>query len=224
MFESDGSRDECRGSCVWVFDSRAHRSSHRRRSYPAQVSDGKSWLHEHQFQVGLCFLSCKHDETWIQSKDFHSLLFDVPCMFLSYPTRPGNQILQKFNLTLPPCRTVAIVGESGGGKISIYPYIHPSIYLSIWPSIYLSQKLNIQMITTIMWILSPRSGKSTVAALLERFYDPSSGVVMLDGLDIRTLDPSWLRGHVIGFISQVDIFLSIHSNILAFSLCFICGK
>lgn len=46
------------------------------------------------------------------------------------------------------------------------------------------------------------AGKSTVAALLERFYDPSSGVVMLDGLDIRTLDPSWLRGHVIGFISQ----------------------
>ncbi len=136
MFESDGSRDECRGACVWVFDSRAHRSSHRRRSYPAQVSDWKSWLHEHQFQVGLCFLSCKHDETWIKSKDFHSLLFDVPCMFLSYPTRPGNQILKKFNLTLPPCRTVAIVGESGGGKISIYPSIHPSICPFDHPSIY----------------------------------------------------------------------------------------
>lgn len=49
-------------------------------------------------------------------------------------------------------------------------------------------------------------GKSTVAALLERFYDPTSGVIMLDGLDIRTLDPSWLRGQVIGFINQVMIF------------------
>uniref|UniRef100_A0A672LNP1 ATP-binding cassette, sub-family B (MDR/TAP), member 8 n=1 Tax=Sinocyclocheilus grahami TaxID=75366 RepID=A0A672LNP1_SINGR len=59
------------------------------------------------------------------------------------------------------------------------------------------------------------SGKSTVAALLERFYDPSSGEVMLDGLDIRTLDPSWLRGHVIGFISQEPVLFgtSVMENI-----------
>lgn len=42
-----------------------------------------------------------------------------------------------------------------------------------------------------------------MASLLERFYDPTSGVIMLDGLDIRTLDLSWLRGQVIGFINQV---------------------
>lgn len=33
----------------------------------------------------------------------------------SYPTRPDQQILKKLNLTLPPGKTVAIVGESGGG-------------------------------------------------------------------------------------------------------------
>lgn len=48
-------------------------------------------------------------------------------------------------------------------------------------------------------------GKSTVASLLERFYDPIGGVIMLDGLDIRTLDPSWLRGQVIGYINQVHL-------------------
>lgn len=42
-----------------------------------------------------------------------------------------------------------------------------------------------------------------MASLLERFYDPTSGVIMVDGLDIRTLDLSWLRGQVIGFINQV---------------------
>lgn len=41
-------------------------------------------------------------------------LFMCVCVF-SYPTRPGHQVLKKFNLTLPPCKTVAIVGESGGG-------------------------------------------------------------------------------------------------------------
>ncbi|XP_053464353.1 mitochondrial potassium channel ATP-binding subunit isoform X1 [Nycticebus coucang] len=48
-------------------------------------------------------------------------------------------------------------------------------------------------------------GKTTVASLLERFYDPTAGVVTLDGRDLRTLDPSWLRGHVIGFISQEPV-------------------
>ncbi|XP_055327553.1 mitochondrial potassium channel ATP-binding subunit-like [Paramacrobiotus metropolitanus] len=46
------------------------------------------------------------------------------------------------------------------------------------------------------------SGKSTVAALLERFYDPVYGKITLDETDIRLLDPSWLRGRVIGYISQ----------------------
>ncbi|KAM5188158.1 mitochondrial potassium channel ATP-binding subunit [Callospermophilus lateralis] len=48
-------------------------------------------------------------------------------------------------------------------------------------------------------------GKTTVASLLERFYDPTAGVVMLDGHDLRTLDPSWLRGQVVGFISQEPV-------------------
>lgn len=42
-----------------------------------------------------------------------------------------------------------------------------------------------------------------MAALLERFYEPTAGTITLDGQDIAGLDPSWLRGQVIGFISQV---------------------
>ena len=49
------------------------------------------------------------------------------------------------------------------------------------------------------------TGKSTVAALLDRFYDVDSGSILLDGHDIKTLDPSWLRGKAIGFISQVQL-------------------
>lgn len=48
-------------------------------------------------------------------------------------------------------------------------------------------------------------GKTTVASLLERFYDPTAGTVTLDGRDLRTLDPSWLRGQVVGFISQEPV-------------------
>ncbi|KAG7274767.1 hypothetical protein CRUP_006504, partial [Coryphaenoides rupestris] len=68
---------------------------------------------------------------------YHSLSgrIDFLNISFSYPTRPGHQILKGFSLTLPPAKTVAIVGESGG-------------------------------------VVS----------------------VMLDGLDIQTLDLSWLRG------------------------------
>ncbi|XP_077664753.1 mitochondrial potassium channel ATP-binding subunit isoform X2 [Eretmochelys imbricata] len=91
----------------------------------------------------------------------HSLLGHI-CfrdVCFSYPTRPSCPVLRNFSLTLPPRKTVAIVGESGGGK-------------------------------------------STVAALLERFYEPTGGAITLDGRELCTLDPSWLRGQVIGFISQ----------------------
>ncbi|XP_011248092.1 mitochondrial potassium channel ATP-binding subunit isoform X2 [Mus musculus] len=51
-------------------------------------------------------------------------------------------------------------------------------------------------------------GKTTVASLLERFYDPEAGSVTLDGHDLRTLNPSWLRGQVIGFISQEPVLFA----------------
>ncbi len=45
------------------------------------------------------------------------------------------------------------------------------------------------------------AGKSTLFQLLERFYDPTSGAVRLDGVDIATLDPKALRG-VIALVPQ----------------------
>lgn len=46
-------------------------------------------------------------------------------------------------------------------------------------------------------------GKSTIAALVERFYDPQEGGIYLDGHPLESLDPSWLRGQAIGYINQV---------------------
>lgn len=37
------------------------------------------------------------------------------------------------------------------------------------------------------------AGKSTIADLLLRFYDPTEGQILFDGVDIRTLELSWLR-------------------------------
>ncbi|KAH0789444.1 ABC transporter family protein [Histomonas meleagridis] len=58
------------------------------------------------------------------------------------------------------------------------------------------------------------SGKSTCVQLLERFYDVTDGQILLDGHDIKTLDPHWLH-QKIGLVSQEPILfqLSIKDNI-----------
>ena len=45
------------------------------------------------------------------------------------------------------------------------------------------------------------SGKSTIIGLLERFYNPVSGKVFLDGRDIQTLNLRWLRRQI-SLVSQ----------------------
>ena len=58
------------------------------------------------------------------------------------------------------------------------------------------------------------SGKSTVALLMARFYDPTSGEILLDGISLKDWDMAWVRSFV-GFVPQ-DVFLfstSISDNI-----------
>ena len=48
------------------------------------------------------------------------------------------------------------------------------------------------------------SGKSTIIALIERFYDPQMGSVLLDGVDLRQLNVRWLRQQL-GLVSQEPV-------------------
>jgi len=58
------------------------------------------------------------------------------------------------------------------------------------------------------------SGKSTIADLLPRFYDPTGGAIVIDGLDIRTYKVEGLRS-LFGIVSQEGILFndSIAANI-----------
>ena len=58
------------------------------------------------------------------------------------------------------------------------------------------------------------SGKSTCVQLLERYYDATEGVILLDGHDIKTLDPHWLH-QKIGLVSQEPTLfqLTVKENI-----------
>jgi ABC-type multidrug transport system fused ATPase/permease subunit len=76
----------------------------------------------------------------------------------TYPSRPDVPIFKGYSLKVGAGQTVALVGESGGGK-------------------------------------------STVIGLLERFYDPAEGQVLLDGVNLTELNVQWLREQI-GLVSQ----------------------
>jgi ATP-binding cassette, subfamily B, bacterial len=81
-----------------------------------------------------------------------------------YPTRPESLALDRFDLSVAPGETVAIVGPSGAGK-------------------------------------------TTVFNLLLRFYDPQAGAIRLDGIDVRELSFSDLRG-TIAIVPQEPVLFS----------------
>lgn len=75
-----------------------------------------------------------------------------------YPSRPDIPVLDDVSFDIRPGQTVALVGESGGGK-------------------------------------------STIAALLCRFYEPANGTITLDGIDIRCI-PQTTFSHLLSVVDQ----------------------
>jgi len=68
---------------------------------------------------------------------------------------------------------------------------------------------------TVALVGQSGSGKSTIAALLTRFYDVNKGAVSIDGTDIRDLKKKSLRG-LMGLVTQDAILFndSVRNNIL----------
>lgn len=58
------------------------------------------------------------------------------------------------------------------------------------------------------------SGKTTFTRLLQRLFHPTSGKISIDGFDISTIDPNWLRRQI-GVVMQDNLLLnkSIKDNI-----------
>ncbi|KAJ4963487.1 hypothetical protein NE237_023426 [Protea cynaroides] len=59
------------------------------------------------------------------------------------------------------------------------------------------------------------SGKSTIISMIERFYEPTSGKILLDGHDLKSLQLKWLREQM-GLVSQEPALFAttIAENIL----------
>ncbi|KAF3483014.1 multidrug resistance protein [Arthroderma uncinatum] len=59
------------------------------------------------------------------------------------------------------------------------------------------------------------SGKSTIVGLIERWYDPASGSITLDGVELKDLNVKWLRSQV-GLVQQEPVLFNdtIYTNVL----------
>ncbi|CAI9785115.1 unnamed protein product [Fraxinus pennsylvanica] len=93
-------------------------------------------------------------------------------VFFSYPSRPEQMILQDLSLKIAAGKTVALVGQSG-------------------------------------------SGKSTIFSLIERFYDPIKGSVLIDNHDVKSYNLRDLRSHIALVSQEPTLFAqTIHENIV----------
>ncbi|KAK7843585.1 abc transporter b family member 11 [Quercus suber] len=74
--------------------------------------------------------------------------------------------------------------------------------------------LSIPSGTTTALVGQSGSGKSTVISLIERFYDPHAGEVLIDGINLKEFQLKWIRGKI-GLVSQEPVLFasSIKDNI-----------
>ncbi|PON64855.1 ABC transporter [Parasponia andersonii] len=74
--------------------------------------------------------------------------------------------------------------------------------------------LSIPSGTTAALVGQSGSGKSTVISLIERFYDPQSGEVLIDSINLKEFQLKWIR-QKIGLVSQEPVLFtsSIKDNI-----------
>ncbi|KAF2325016.1 hypothetical protein GH714_022250 [Hevea brasiliensis] len=103
--------------------------------------------------------------------------------------------------------------ENVRGEIELH---HVSFKYPSRPDIQIFRDLSLTIRSgkTVALVGESGSGKSTVIALLQRFYDPDSGHITLDGIEIQKLQLRWLRQQM-GLVSQEPVLFNdtIRANI-----------
>jgi subfamily B ATP-binding cassette protein MsbA len=123
-------------------------------------------------------------------------------------------------------RVYAVLDEKNEVPAATHPHLFPHdwkkiVYKDVSFSygqdmILKNISLEIKRGEKIAFVGESGSGKSTIVNLLERFYDPTSGQILIDDIPIQNLDLKSLRAHI-ALVTQ-DVFLfndSIERNIQA---------
>jgi subfamily B ATP-binding cassette protein HlyB/CyaB len=133
-------------------------------------------------------------------QDFQQVRVSVERLgdILNAPVEPVPQNLPR----LPPPRGAIELKNISFRYRPGYPEALSDVSLSIAPG-------------EVVGIVGPSgSGKSTMTKLIQRLYQPERGQVLIDGVDIAQVDPTWLRRHI-GVVLQENLLFNrtIHENI-----------
>jgi ATP-binding cassette subfamily B (MDR/TAP) protein 1 len=149
-------------------------------------------------------------------------------VLFSYPQRSGSAVLNGLSFTVAPGQTVALIGQSGSGKSTAVQLLE-RFYDPVTPEALeremeetrearraVSRRKDASVRTSATSLDSIRVEDCSGGSLSNISDPPRSGTVALDGVDVRTLDPLWLRS-TIGLVEQEPVLFSgsVHENIAA---------
>ncbi|GFZ08150.1 hypothetical protein Acr_19g0010870 [Actinidia rufa] len=102
-------------------------------------------------------------------------------------------------------RLIPTVLRGGGSKVYAEKIEFKNVNFAYpsCPTAQILRSLNLEIPSSKTVALVGASGgrKSTIFALIERFYNPINGLITLDGHDLRTLQVKWLRNQI-GMVGQ----------------------
>ncbi|AES74622.2 putative xenobiotic-transporting ATPase [Medicago truncatula] len=136
--------------------------------------------------------------------------------YFSEASVAGERIMEMIN-RVPKIDSKNMEGEilekvSGKVEFNHVEFVYPSRPESVVLNDFC---LKVPSGKTVALVGGSGSGKSTVVSLLQRFYDPIGGEILLDGVAIHKLQLKWLRSQM-GLVSQEPALFatSIKENIL----------
>ena len=142
----------------------------------------------------------------------------------SYPQRPETAVLNGLSFAVEPGTTVALIGQSGSGKSTAVQLLE-RFYDPITPEalksrIYAEKERVGKKALAAVSAAAPAKDGAVLTSVSVVPDAPSvrfdAGVVTLDGVDVRSLDPLWLRSRI-GLVEQEPTLFSgtVHDNIAA---------
>ncbi len=108
-----------------------------------------------------------------------------------------NKVLATDSSVVPPAQPVTTLSQHAEVRFNDVTFSYPGASQPVLNNINISVRPG----TTTAIIGSTGAGKTTLVNLIPRLFDASSGVVSVDGVDVRDLDPDLLWGRI-GLVPQ----------------------